>query len=51
MLELETLGPLLTLKPGAEVSYEERWELHNGVELEFTEGSIKANLPSLVDKP
>ncbi|MBA3442738.1 MAG: hypothetical protein H0T92_23045 [Pyrinomonadaceae bacterium] len=51
ILELETLGPLVTLKPGAEVSYEERWELHNGVELEFSEGSVKANLPSLVDKP
>ena len=35
MLELETLAPLTNLAPGAEVAYEERWELHGGLPLRF----------------
>lgn len=32
-LELETLGPLLDLKPGEIVSHTEHWSLHKGVQL------------------
>jgi len=34
MLELETLGPLTKLAPGATVEYTERWWLHKDVKLE-----------------
>ena len=33
MLELETLGPLVKLAPGAAVEHIERWSLHGGVVL------------------
>jgi hypothetical protein len=33
-LELETLGPLTTLAPGASVSHTERWTAHRGVTLQ-----------------
>ena len=29
-VELETLGPLTTLKPGAFITLEETWEVHAG---------------------
>ncbi len=31
ILEIESLGPLVWLKPGESVSHAERWELHDGV--------------------
>ena len=33
MLELETLGPLTKLAPGASLEHIERWSLHSGIEL------------------
>jgi hypothetical protein len=33
MLEVETLGPLATLEPGAAVEHGEHWHLFDGVEL------------------
>lgn len=49
MLELETLGPLVTLAPGEEVAYEERWELYKNIPVTFgTEESVKASLLPLI---
>jgi len=35
MLELETLAPMVSLAPGADVAYEERWELFANLPLRF----------------
>ena len=32
-LELETLGPLATLEPGASLTHTERWAAHRGVQI------------------
>lgn len=48
MLELESLGPLQMLQSGQEVTYEETWELHKGVMVEFSEDSVKATVLPLV---
>lgn len=41
-LELETLGPLAELAPGATVEHVERWSLHKNIQLkELTEGEIE----------
>jgi hypothetical protein len=41
MLELETLGPLTRLSPGASLEHIERWTLHRGVELrEYTDDEL-----------
>jgi hypothetical protein len=41
-LELETLGALVDLAPGASVEHVERWSLHSGVKLSgFSEGEIE----------
>jgi len=47
MLELETLAPLVTLQPGAQVAYEERWELHRNIELGFSEDDVRAKVEPL----
>jgi len=39
-VELETLGPMKTLEPGASVSHEERWSLHKGVDIGNTEETL-----------
>jgi hypothetical protein len=41
MFELETLAPLTTLSPGAQVSYEERWELYKDLEIGFSEEDVR----------
>jgi hypothetical protein len=48
-LELETLGPLTSLKPGQTVEHVERWSLHKGVKLSsFNEEELdRALLPLL----
>jgi hypothetical protein len=33
ILELETLGPLTRLEPGASMDHTERWTLHRGVSI------------------
>jgi hypothetical protein len=48
MLELETLGPLAVLQPGAVVTHEERWELHRNIDLAFSEEDVKAKIDPLV---
>jgi hypothetical protein len=41
MLELETLGPLTRLSPGASLEHIERWTLHRGIELrEYTDDEL-----------
>lgn len=41
MLELETLGPLVTLAPGEATTHEERWTLHRGVAIaEWTDDEL-----------
>ena len=40
-LELETLGPLETVAPGASVEHVERWSLHRNVEIrEWTDAEL-----------
>jgi hypothetical protein len=41
-VELETLGPLATLKPGESAAHEERWTLYKGVDIGTTEESLDA---------
>ncbi len=50
MLELETLAPLATLQPGAQVVHEERWELHRNIDLAFSEGDVRAKVQPLADQ-
>jgi hypothetical protein len=45
MLELETLGPLTKLAPGASVEHVERWTLYSGAQLDIiTDEAIDALL-------
>ncbi len=48
MLELETLSPLQVVTPGSELVHEERWDLYDNVELDFTEESVRAVVLPLV---
>jgi hypothetical protein len=49
ILELETLGPLATLAPGASVSHVERWSLHRGVRVsEWTDAELDRVILPLV---
>ncbi len=41
-IELETLGPLVTLAPGAAVTHRETWRLFGSVDFEPTEASAQA---------
>ncbi len=47
-LELESLGPLVTLAPGKSVSHEERWSLHRGVSSCNKEADVDANIIPLI---
>jgi hypothetical protein len=53
ILELETLGPLQKVEPGAAVEHVETWSLHRGVEIrEFTDVELdRALLPFLTSPP
>ena len=44
MLELESLGPLVKLAPGAEVIHQEDWYLFEGVQAEDTDASINGQV-------
>jgi hypothetical protein len=48
-LEIETLGPLTKVAPGAGVTHVERWSLHKGIRLEaITDAALdRALLPLL----
>ena len=48
MLELESLGPVVNLAPGASVVHTEEWRLFDGVRFEETDESINANVLALV---
>lgn len=49
-LELESLGPLVNLKPQETVEHIEHWFLFEGVKMENTDESIDQNLLPLVQK-
>jgi 3-methyladenine DNA glycosylase AlkC len=45
-LELETLGPLEELVPGAAIEHVERWSLHKNVEIrKWTDAELDRVLP------
>jgi hypothetical protein len=49
MLELETLGPMTELVPGAAVEHVERWSLHRGIRIaEWTDGELDAVVQPLL---
>ncbi len=48
MLELETLSTLQVVAPGSELVHEERWDLYDNVDLDFTEESVRAVVLPLV---
>lgn len=48
MLELESMGPVVYLKPGETVEHIEDWYLFDNVKFENTDESIDANVLSLV---
>ena len=51
MLEVETLGPLVDLAPGATVTHQEEWEVWDGIPLPFgDEAAIRARLLPLVER-
>jgi hypothetical protein len=50
-IELETLGPLVRLRPGEVAEHVEEWQLFGGVDLGTTEASIEAALAPLVQRP
>ncbi len=51
MLEVETLGPLVDLAPGAEATHREDWEVWTGIPLTFgDEAGIRARLLPLVER-
>jgi hypothetical protein len=49
-IELESLGPLRTLKPGESVEHTERWSLHRDVKIGKSEQEVEAALKGLVGK-
>jgi len=49
-VELESLGPLQRLEPGASTEYVEHWYLHPGVEIGGTEATLDAALQPLLPK-
>ncbi len=48
MLEVETLGPLVRLEPGATVEYVERWSLFQGVPVPTCDADVEAHVLPLV---
>ncbi|MBN1262485.1 MAG: hypothetical protein JXB35_17525 [Anaerolineae bacterium] len=49
MLEAETLGPLVTLAPGAEVEYVERWALFDHVPTPTCDADVAAHVLPLLE--
>jgi len=50
MLELETLGPTVSLAPYATVEHKETWHLFDGVSTPANDADVKANVLPLVQK-
>lgn len=48
MLETESLGPLVALKPGARVTHVETWGLSDALIADFTETALDATLPTIL---
>jgi hypothetical protein len=49
-LEMETLGPLQTVAPGASAEHTERWSLHKNVQIkEWTDAALDAAVGRLLD--
>jgi hypothetical protein len=48
MLEIETLGPLISLDPGQSVEHTERWELFAGLGAPGDEAAIEATIAPLL---
>jgi hypothetical protein len=48
MIELETLGPLIRLKPQEELEHIEEWELVKGLSISFEEGKLRGLSKELV---
>lgn len=49
-IEVETLGPVTTLAPGATAEHTERWSLHKDVTLGATEADVQKVIPALVSQ-
>jgi hypothetical protein len=49
MLELETLGPLVRLEPGASVTHVETWSVYPNVAQPATEDDVEAHIRPLVE--
>ena len=49
-IEVETLGPLTTLAPGATAEHTERWSLHKDVTLGASEADVEKTIPALVSQ-
>ena len=47
-LEIESVGPLVTLEPGRSTSHEEKWELYRGIQPCESEADVCANVFPLV---
>ena len=48
MLEIESLGPVVTLGPGESTSHEERWSLHRQVPVIRTEADVDTHIRQLL---
>lgn len=48
ILELETMGPLVSIKPGECINHTERWQLHKGVDLPKNDDDIEKNILDLI---
>jgi hypothetical protein len=49
-IEVETLGPLTSLAPGAAAEHTERWSLHKGVTVGESEADLDKVIPALVSQ-
>jgi hypothetical protein len=50
MLELETLGPVARLEPGASVSHVETWSVHADIPLPATETDVETHIRPLAER-
>jgi hypothetical protein len=51
MLELETLGPLTRLEPGASLTHVETWSVHPEIPQPATEADVETHIRPLAEKP
>ncbi|MDH7480645.1 MAG: hypothetical protein QHH26_01555 [Armatimonadota bacterium] len=49
-MEVETLGPMVKLNPGASTEHIEEWFLFDGIKAEFTDASLDEVLKPIVEK-